>query len=99
MNERTARRLLAENLRVLRLLRGWSQEELAERAHLHRTYVGGVERAQRNVGLDNLAKLAAAFGVGIPELFTPPDTQAIGERLLASIRESIDEAKETPGQR
>jgi transcriptional regulator with XRE-family HTH domain len=90
MNEQTARRLLAENLRVLRLLRGWSQEELAERAHLHRTYISGLERAQRNVGLDNLAKLAAAFGVGIPELFVAPDAKTVGERLLASIRETID---------
>lgn len=54
MSDGTARRLLAQNLRVLRLTRGWSQEALAEAAGLDRSYVGDIERAERNVGLDSL---------------------------------------------
>ncbi len=62
------RHLLAQRLRLLRTLRGWSQETLAEQAGLHRTYISGIERAERNLGLDNLDKLAQAFGVTVGDL-------------------------------
>jgi transcriptional regulator with XRE-family HTH domain len=61
----------AERIRELRTERGWSQERLAEEADLHRTYIGGIERALRNVSLFNIAKLAHGFDVPIAELFTP----------------------------
>jgi len=47
---------------------GISQEELAHRAGLHRTYVGSVERGQRNVAVVNIAKLARALGCRPSEL-------------------------------
>jgi len=50
-------------LRALREKKGWSQEQLAFRAKLHRNYVGGIERGERNVGVENIAKLAAVLGV------------------------------------
>jgi transcriptional regulator with XRE-family HTH domain len=62
-------REFADRIRELRAERGWSQERLAEEADLHRTYVGGIERALRNVSLWNIAKLAHALGVPIAELF------------------------------
>lgn len=55
------RHILAVNVRQLRLLRGWSQEQLAEHCGLHRTYIGAIERGERNLGLDNLDRLAGAL--------------------------------------
>lgn len=55
-------RTFGARVRQARLDLGWSQEELAFRSGLHRTYVGAVERGERNVALLNLCKLAAALG-------------------------------------
>ncbi len=48
---------------------GISQEELADRAGLHRTYLGGVERGERNLGLLNVLQIARALGVEVSVLF------------------------------
>src|SRR5207245_6575217 len=65
------RSILAAHIRQLRLQRGWSQEALAERAGIHRTYLGSVERAERNVAIDNICRIAWALGVDVRELLTP----------------------------
>lgn len=69
--------VLAANVRTLRQAQGVSQEELAARCGLHRTYVGSVERGERNVTLGTLEVLAFALGVSVPELLTPrgPDAK------------------------
>jgi len=46
-----------------------SQEELAEKCDLHRTYVGGIERGERNPSLKNIYKIASAFQIELEELF------------------------------
>jgi transcriptional regulator with XRE-family HTH domain len=67
------RRIVADNVRRLRLELGMSQEGLAAEAALHRTYVGAIERAERNLSLDNIERLAAALRVGPPALLTPAE--------------------------
>jgi transcriptional regulator with XRE-family HTH domain len=57
-----------QNLRALRLRSGLSQEELAHESGLDRSYVGGVERGERNVSLLNIVRLAKALGISTSEL-------------------------------
>jgi len=54
---------LGKNVRSLREERGWSQEEYADRAGIHRTYVSDIERGRRNPTVTVVEKLAAPFGV------------------------------------
>lgn len=68
INTLSTREVLATNLRRLRAERGLSQEALADLAGVHRNYLGGIERRERNVGLDNLERLARALGVSVSEL-------------------------------
>jgi transcriptional regulator with XRE-family HTH domain len=64
----SARFIFAANLRRIRKLHGISQEKLAELANLHRTYIGSVERGERNITIDNMERLARALGVTIQAL-------------------------------
>jgi len=64
------RAVLAENIRDYRRGKNLSQEELAEKCGLHRTYIGSVERCERNVTLSTLEVLASALGVSVPELLS-----------------------------
>jgi transcriptional regulator with XRE-family HTH domain len=61
-------RRLARNLVKLRTERGWSQEDLADEAGLHRTYVSGIERGVRNPTLSILERLMKALKVGAGKL-------------------------------
>lgn len=70
MPQRHPNEILARNLLLLRKLRGWSQEDMAEQCGLHRTYVGAIERGERNVTLETLTQLADALGVTSAELIT-----------------------------
>ena len=62
---------LASNIQNFRQRKGLSQEALAEICGLHRTYVGSVERQERNVTLSTLEVFAKALGVSVPALLTP----------------------------
>jgi transcriptional regulator with XRE-family HTH domain len=66
----TIQKQFGERIRGLRLAKGLSQEELAFRAGVHRTYLGGIERGERNPSLKNIAAIARALDVDLPELFS-----------------------------
>ncbi len=56
------RTIFGSTVRSIRQRQGISQEDLADRCGLHRTYIGGIERGERNVGLINIIAIAAALG-------------------------------------
>jgi transcriptional regulator with XRE-family HTH domain len=64
----SARSIFSQRLRQIRQSQGLSQEELADLAGLHRTYVGSVERCERNISIDNMERLAKALNVDITDL-------------------------------
>jgi transcriptional regulator with XRE-family HTH domain len=68
-------REVGHRVRALRTGRGWTQAELARRCDLHRTFIGSVERGERNVSILNLRLLARVLRVPLPELFRPPPAQ------------------------
>ena len=66
------RKKFGERVRALRKERGYSQEAFADACGLHRTYVGAIERGERNVAIDNIVKIAAALKLDIGMLFSSP---------------------------
>jgi transcriptional regulator with XRE-family HTH domain len=64
----SARKTFAANLRAHRTSLGLSQEDLAEKASLHRTYIGSVERGERNISIDSMERIARALGTSLIEL-------------------------------
>jgi transcriptional regulator with XRE-family HTH domain len=60
--------IVGNNIKKYRKILNISQEELAEKAGLHRTYIGGIERGERNITLDSLQVIAAALNAAPVEL-------------------------------
>ncbi|HAW7907177.1 TPA: helix-turn-helix transcriptional regulator [Escherichia coli] len=67
--------ILAENVREYRNTNNLSQEQLAEISGLHRTYIGSVERKERNVTLSTLIFLSKAMNVSVPDLLTKQESK------------------------
>ena len=76
MAESASVKNVAVSVRKLRKARGWSQEEFASRCNLHRTYVGAIERAEENLTLKTLDKLAKALQVHPAQLLTLPGSRS-----------------------
>ncbi|MBL9179848.1 MAG: helix-turn-helix transcriptional regulator [Verrucomicrobiaceae bacterium] len=68
MPKLNARQRFAANLKEQRLAKGLSQEDLADLCGLHRTYVGSVERGERNISIDNMERLAQSLEVPLEKL-------------------------------
>jgi len=63
------KKVFGERVRSQREKLNLSQEKLAELCDLHRTYIGGIERGERNVSLENIQKIAKALKIKISDLF------------------------------
>ena len=74
------RKEVGARIRALRQARGFSQEILAERADLHRNYVGSIERGERDVGLTSLVRLTGALGLSLADFFAPFQTSGRQKR-------------------
>lgn len=68
MDQTDLQTALGKTIRELRAERGYSQESFADAVGLHRTYMGGIERGERNVGVVNLSRIAAALDLQLSEL-------------------------------
>lgn len=75
INFKDIKEILAENVKVYRNINGLSQEQLAEISGLHRTYIGSVERKERNVTLNTLICLANALNTSVPNLLTKQESK------------------------
>jgi len=62
-------RQLGERIRKMRARKGWSQEEFADIAGLHRTYIGAVERGEKNLTVSTLLTLAKTLDTSVAQLF------------------------------
>lgn len=62
-------RIIGDNIRKYRNAKGWSQEDLALECDLHRTYIGSVERGQKNITILNLLKIKDKLGVKLEALY------------------------------
>jgi transcriptional regulator with XRE-family HTH domain len=71
MQKADIRSRFGTRIRQLRTQKGWSQEAFADLVGVHRTYIGSIERAEQNVSLINIERLAATLGVSLAELFGP----------------------------
>lgn len=67
--ENNIKKIFGARVRALRTEKGWSQEDFAFECGLHRTYIGAVERGERNILLENIKKIANTFSIDIAELF------------------------------
>jgi transcriptional regulator with XRE-family HTH domain len=91
--KRDAVALFAANMRRIRKAKKLTQEQVAEGADLHPNYISSVERAERNVSIRNIERIAAALDVSMAELLENHDWPEFAERLKNALREAGYEAR------
>jgi len=81
---KTFRQALGGRIREIRKLKGWSQEEFAAKAHVHRTFAGSLERGEKNCSFHALVLIAQCFGMTLSEMLVGLEA---GESSVSSIAE------------
>lgn len=85
------KRLIGDRIRNLRKERGLSQEELGWKSELHYTYIGAIERGEKNCSIDTLSKIGHGLDVSINDLFNFPTYTQNLNKLKASIIKEIEQ--------
>jgi len=75
------RKALGRRIRELRNLKGWSQEDLAAHAYIHRTFAGSLERGEKNVSFHGLVLLARSFGTTLADLLAGLEAGEFGKGI------------------
>ena len=83
---------IGDRIRYLRKSKGLSQEELGWKAKLHYTYIGGIERGEKNVSIITLSKIAKGLGTSVNEFFNVPMDIKDPDKLRASMLKEINES-------
>ena len=94
MKKRPIHIKLANRLRGLRKVHDFSQEKLAEKADLHPTFIGKIERAEINPSLVTLEKIAKAFNLPVSGLLMFSDDEKIYNKNLEKLKDSLNKATE-----
>ena len=76
MAKRDVLKAFGDRIREVRLRKGLSQEQLARLAEIDRTYIGGIERGERNLGIKNVWRIADALGIPAADLFREEGSNA-----------------------
>ena len=80
---------VGERIRDIRKTKGLSQEQLGERAGFHFSYIGGLERGERNISLTNLVKVAQSLNIPLQELFVDLNQSALIDNTTPLIDEVL----------
>ncbi|NWG03606.1 MAG: helix-turn-helix transcriptional regulator [Syntrophaceae bacterium] len=86
------RKQIGDRIRDLRKKKGLSQEELGWKAKLHYTYIGGIERGEKNVSIITLSKIAKGLGISVNEIFNIPMDIKDPDKLRASLVKEINQS-------
>ncbi|MEK4053627.1 helix-turn-helix transcriptional regulator [Paenibacillus sp. FSL F4-0087] len=95
MEDREILNLVGARIKVLRKEKGLSQEALGEKGGFHFTYIGQVERGEKNVSLINLGKIAEALEVNVSQLFAYVSDEIEFTETDIMIQEIVDMLRET----
>jgi transcriptional regulator with XRE-family HTH domain len=79
--------LLGKRVHELRAAKKWTQEEFAHLSGLHRTYIGQIERGEKNISFGNLVKISSVLGVSLPELLSAVDGSPVGRAAKPDSRD------------
>ena len=84
------KKLVGDRIRQLRKARGYSQEKLADKAELHYTHIGSIERGEKNWSIETLVKVANGLNVEVSDLFQFPLQAAEAKKIKKSLIEEIN---------
>lgn len=99
MKDKEILKLVGARIRLLRKERGLSQEALGEKGGFHFSYIGQVERGEKNISLLNLAQIAEALGVNLIQLFSYVDEKIEVTSTDNSIQEVVGMLRETTDEK